>query len=227
MNLGIDIAVVVIVIVSVIFGFKRGLLSSLISLAGSIASFIGASYLSDIVSRWVYDTFISSRIVSSISDNITQSTDGDSFLNMLENSSLGNFIDMQKATDAIGGFFQGASDLDPSGNAELLANTLVMPSVVSVINIIVFILLLIIFLTLCGIIIKVSDGLNYVPIIGGLNRFFGGVVGVFIGVVICVIIATLVNIIIPLLNSSDLIESWIDNSTVFSIIYYNNPFRMF
>ncbi len=227
MNLGIDIAVIVIIVLSVVIGFNKGFLSSLISLAGSIASFIGASYLSDIVAQWCYDTFFKSKVVAQISEALGQSTDSNSFVSMLENSFLGNFIDVQKASDAISGFFSGASDLDPTGSSELIAETFVMPSVMIVLNIVVFVLLLIIFLTICGILIKFTSGLNNIPIIGGFNRFFGAVVGVFIGVVICVIIATVVNIIIPLLNSGSLIESWVDNSTMFSIIYYNNPFRVF
>ncbi len=114
------------------------------------------------------------------------------------------------------------SILKSAGNpGQSVLDNIVKPIVLIPMRTIVFIILFVVINILLSVVIKATSVINKIPLIGTLNEFLGGVMGLVHGVVVIFVVVIILNMIVTLTENTLIFlnESTIDKSFVFSWIY--------
>ena len=61
MSIIIDVAVAIIILIFVIIAYKKGFVASLLDFVGTVIAWFASVNLSNVVSGWIYETFLKSR----------------------------------------------------------------------------------------------------------------------------------------------------------------------
>ena len=72
-----DVVVIAILLISLIIGYNRGAAKMIISLLSGLVSFILAAFLGDFCANLIYDSYLSSAIINSVSTTVAQSGAGE------------------------------------------------------------------------------------------------------------------------------------------------------
>lgn len=229
-----DIMVIVVVIVCVYIGSKRGFLRSLILLVGNIAAILLALWLSGGISSWIYDNWIEAEVVSGINEKLDDITgeytfEGvtDSILSVLPDplaDMLTEYIQLDEKT------YENINESLDSGKSEIattVANSVVKPMVVFLIRVLVFVLLV----TLAMIAVKLIAGMcsfvNKIPIVGTLNSLLGGALGLLEAGIVLMLITIGIRA-VTMLSSNELIvlnEQTIEETKIYHSIYEYDIFE--
>lgn len=229
MSIVFDIAVVAIVVLFAIWGYRRGLMRTAFGLVGYIAA-AGLSYLlSTPIANWVYNTFIRSAtsdfILSSLSDGAKEQgiqTAVDQVIDALPKSIVAFLPEssIKEVTEQL-------SQATPSNQeiASAVMEHLIYPVAIAIIQLFTVIFL---FLLLCIVVKTITKMLKIVdklPIIGKLNSGLGLVIGLGEAIVFLTFFTGAVAIMIQL--SGDQWEtvnrSVIEQTYLFRFLYHYNP----
>lgn len=205
----ITILFIILVLYSFFNGFQLGLIRKLLSLGTIILTIIATRFLTPVVANAVKDiTNIESTLTNIIYESLVKGRDFDSLnIPFLQNSvNTGNIESTMK-------------DVLCNGIANAIINLLC--------GIAVFIVVLI----LLKILIRVFDLVNYVPIIGELNKILGGVLGVLEILIVISILFTIIkvfenmspiNTVVENIKKSPIVGSLYENNVIFN--YLSNLF---
>lgn len=213
-----DLLVIAVFIVFFIVGWRRGLISELLRIVGFAVALLAAWILSAPVTGWVYESFVKDKIVSQVSEKITTTVDGTALTGASFWEKLGD----------LGSEIASLVTVTPDQAAKLgedfVNNSLAAP-VQAIIRTIVFVILFALFLLVIKLVSRLFKGLNKLPVVGTVNRIFGGILGLAEGAVICYIFVAIAAIIVKVTGdellwlNSDLIN----DSKLFSLLYNFNP----
>lgn len=205
---GIALAVLVL---CVFVGRRRGFVAMALLLVGTLVSLLVAQHFAPPAARWVYDTYTHDRLVEYVEDtlstdgeegptaiaaaleDITQKLDpleelvefkdkaGELWQSLRGEGTVIPFPDAEQADDqtAIELLLAGGSSL-----AEALVDVVLQPLVLTLLQLTLFLLLFVAVGSLVRLLIHLSRVLNHLPLLGGFNRFLGGLCGLVEGVVI-------------------------------------------
>ncbi|MEG1994373.1 MAG: CvpA family protein, partial [Oscillospiraceae bacterium] len=216
---------IAIIIITIIKSARSGFAKSLMETVGVLISFLSAVFLANILSQQVYDTYLCKYAYNSAEKIFENSVNTDGIQNALEaiprllqNALLSMNIDINNIDIA------GAKDSAISS----LVDTVFEPAIVFVIAVILFFIVygvLKIFVRFAG---RCLKSINDIPIIGGINKFFGALLGVIKGAVNLFLVAQVIHLIhivfgesIPYISSAIL-----SNTAIFSQIYNVNIFSI-
>lgn len=218
-----DIALLVILIICVIYGCVKGFLSMFVAFVGRIAAVILALILSSFFAKYAYSTFIEPQVTETVNAKVEEILETD------KNAAAEEIIN--KATEGMPEFIKNSAlscsnliKIDDDKKAEIadtIEESVISPIVSSAMQIVIFIILLTIFLIIVKFLSKSFGEINDWPIVGKLNRFLGGVLGM-VNAAVIVIVAVFVIKGVVLLSGNDLKifnNETIENSKVFSYIY--------
>ncbi|MEG0663630.1 MAG: CvpA family protein [Clostridia bacterium] len=226
-----DIILVLIGLLCVYTGYKRGFIAALLSICSWIISFVLAIFLSGVISQFTYDNFIAPGVEKSISDTIKSSVD---------TQSLKNGIDTQLdkmpviIKDVIYDTFPNLEnnlakylENDASEIPKTISHDIIKPVVTVAISMICFMILFILLSIIFGFIARRFRGRIRIPIVGQANAILGGAIGIikglimiFIVVIICDIIISATNNQLPVLN-----KEITEKSYVYETISNLSPFN--
>ena len=98
MSIIIDVAVAIIILIFVIIAYKKGFVASLLDFVGTVIAWFASVNLSNIVSGWIYETFLKNSVTEYITQKLSESasTATDSLL-----SSIPEFISNAAASMGI------------------------------------------------------------------------------------------------------------------------------
>ena len=221
----IDIIAVTIIIVTVIKSASNGFAKSLLETVGVLVSFILSVFLANVLSKQIYDSYLFKYAFTSAEKIFDNSV---------------NTAGIQNAIDTIPKLLQNAllslninvNNIDVAGARETavtsLVDTIFQPAIIFVVAIILFLIVyavLKIFVRFAG---RCLKSINSIPLIGGINKFFGALLGVVKGSINLFLIAQVIHLIhivfgesIPYISSAIL-----SNTTIFSQIYNVNIFSI-
>lgn len=114
------------------------------------------------------------------------------------------------------------SVLESGGNpGKAILDNVIKPIVIIPIQTLIFILLFVIILVVLSIIIAATAVVNKIPLIGGLNKFLGGVLGIIHGLIVVFIVVILLHLAVTLTGNSLIFlnEMTIEKSYLFSYVY--------
>ena len=180
-------------------GFATGFLKKVLSIGSLIVTIIATRYLTPVVSEMVKDiTNIESTLTAIIYDSIVKNN----FYDQINIPWLGSALGTGSIQEVI-----------KNGICTNIAN--------AIINLICGVFVFIVVLIIIRILIKVLDVVNYIPVVGQLNKILGGIFGIFEVVVITWILFTILRALESLPQVKVLTDN-IKDSFIVSIIYKNN-----
>ncbi|MBQ4128451.1 MAG: CvpA family protein [Ruminococcus sp.] len=217
-----DIIVILIILISVVVGYKVGAAKTLLSLIGSIATFMLAVFLGDYLSNLIYDNFISQSIISSVTESLSVngSTISANTLPLFVRFAFGlTNTDLESLlSNAVNAF--------PETVATSVESAL-KPVVISVLSFLfTSILFIVVYFLFRVLLLKVLLRIFKLPIIKGLNSILGVLCALINSVLLISFLAFLLKLIMPYLNNVPYIfsESIIYNSYIFYHFYSGNIF---
>lgn len=227
MSMILDLVTVAVILFLIGLAARKGFLRSLIELVGFGVSIAVAWMLSTSVGNWIYSNLLETPIksaVSSWSQNASESA-REAFAQMLgqyvsggagsSSFSSGAMQTLSNAVSAGGSIFQSALEQP----VDLLGAAIGRG--------IAFILIMIICLAAVRLIARISDLLKRVPIIGGINRLGGAVIGIAEAAIVIFVFCTLAAVLIPIFavqQNPPITAEVIDKSYLFKFFYHANPF---
>lgn len=217
-----DICVLVILSFFTVLGFRKGILKSFLSLVGSLFSVIFAVYFSDIISKAVYFNFISPKIEEEVRNiSSTSLINADALLSKLVFPFSGFLPRLGITTEEINHIINSSTaEVLPSKISEIL-----YPVVANVLKSILVIALFVIFIFAMRFASKFVLKFFKMQFLNGANSILGGIFGAFKGYVIIIAAMCLLKVFasmdsqVPEMFSANTISS----TTIFKIIYDNNP----
>ena len=201
---------------------KKGFVSGLISLVGSLVSLALAWIVSGSVSPVVFENFFKSGLTERLSEALRGQGAGG--LNTILDGLSG--IVPQRFLDDIAG---KASELFRSGTPDLaqrVVEELIAPLVVPLITVVLFFATFVLCRVLVALLVTSLTNLNKIPVIGGVNRLMGIAVGFVAGLIHVLLGLCLVWAIVVITNGTlpGLNDAALSGSVLYRLFAAYNPF---
>ncbi len=231
MWIALDIIIVAIVLLYVIISAKRGFARTVVELVGFFLAVYLSFTLSGIVAEELYTGAIEPAVTKSIEENITETASEktevivddiwESLPKVVTNIAEGfgiskeTIIDESGETDLIG-FEELAENL-----TDKVLKPVIVPVVKTVVGILLFGLLMIVVKFLARAVNKIVN----IPLIGGVNRFLGGILGVVKGLLVSYIVCVIISLILLFTENGFLIftPENIEGSSIFKLLMGLSP----
>ncbi len=215
-----DIITVIVILVFAVFGYRNGILKTIISAVGTLLASLMSSVLSKPIAEAIYNGAFKPTIISKADSAIKLARqEGKSILDSVLDT-LPNFV-----ANSLGSFGVNAPDLkSASDHGASQVERMLAPIFISFISVItailLFVALMIIFKIICAVIYKSMDdsALNFI------DALIGGVIGIVEGFIIIMLAAFIIRIATPHMGTvpAPISDETIASSTIFEGIY-NSP----
>lgn len=229
MSFLVDIILVAVILISVISGWKKGFIRAFMGLISFTASLIATWFLYNPVSRIIYDKFLLGSISGYI-ENVFESELGgsgaslDQLFTELPDSFI-NFINrFSSTTDATAFYSENAN-----ATAGQLSRFMAEPIADTLSKIIAFIGLFIVIYIILKLLTKLLDGIVKLPLLNGVNKFLGVVLGALLGIFTAWVLAIAFNSLLPTLSGlfpKLFKESTADTTIIMRFLYNFNLFAL-
>lgn len=217
----IDIIILSVFAVFAFFGFKHGMIKSLLFLLNSVVSWFFSVYLSKILSQFVYAKFIEPSILEAFSGGkvVSAKLIVDKIPEFLVKALPGFGITLGKITHIINSVSKEA--LPGAVSCAL------MPVITEILKSAFLGIIFALVLLIGRILIKLVLKMFKLKVLNCSDKIMGGIFGLFKGYAAVLAILCMIKILIPFGVINNL-QSYVDNalpsSVIFSKIYNNNPF---
>lgn len=198
----IDLILLLIVVVCAKSGSKNGFAKTLVSFFGIFIAFILAVLLCKPIANGIYSGVIEKPVTSGIENAINKQID-DNVSGNLDSQQV--ILSVEEAIDKLPAFVKNAVNFEDkktqlstnmdefksqgvSEFSQKIADTVVKPAAITVLSVVSFIVILLIAAIVCAIIAKSLKLVNKIPLLGSLNAFLGGLLGVLKGIIIVLVI---------------------------------------
>lgn len=188
-----DLLLGAVMLICVVSCYKRGFVSSLLRLVGAAAACVAAALLSRPVGSWLYDTFARERVHSYVEEKVASvlggaAQDGLEALGGMRDAALDALSDLLEHFDFDIGFFSGEGTsgaaekaleklADGAGTAQAITEAAVEPAILNIFSAAVFVVIFLFGLFLARALVRMTRAVNHVPLIGGINRLAGFLLG--------------------------------------------------
>ncbi len=219
----VDILLVIVFVATVFHYINKGFVTSFINLVSTLGSFIISFIISNALSPVVFNTFFRQGMLDSTQES----------LNSYGTYTTDNFLDgilsvfPQTFQSSVQSSIATIINENAAGAANNIVDSVVAPIFTSFINIVIFI----VFFIICMVLFKFIGGpigkaVNRLPIVGGVNKLLGGVMGIFGGIINMLLVMLLFWFLLAITQSSLAAFSATDlsQSFFFRIFITYNPF---
>ena len=217
----IDIIILSIFAVFAFFGFKHGMIKSLLFLLNSVVSWLFSAYLSKILSQFVYAKFVEPSILESFSNGKTVNA-------RVILDKIPEFL--VKALPEFGITLGKITHIIDSVSKEALPGEIsrvLMPVITEILKSTFLGIILVSVLLIGRMLIKLILKMFKLKVLNYSDKIMGGILGFLKGYAVVLAILCMVKVLIPFGVVNDL-QSYVDKSlpgsVIFSKIYNNNPF---
>lgn len=196
-----DGIIVLLLVIAVVLGYKRGFITTAVQLAGYVFAFLIAMSLSTTVAEFTYDHFIGEKITESVSvafsDN-TGSTVSEKVEGMLETlpaflqTALSENEEVQNALTNI----ENKTENTITAVTETVVEQILRPVVVALLRFVIFLILFLILLLVVKLLSKLVKPLAKLPLIRQIDGLLGIVLGAVNGCVFSIVAVTVMQLII-------------------------------
>lgn len=230
-----DIIILAVVAFFIVLSAKRGFVKTLIVFLGTFAALILSVVGSWVVSDLVYGNFIKPDIESKLESAFSESSENlgttaliiNSAVNVLPDyivsmaESENRFSDLEKE-DNLGKLTTSASSA-----AEIITETVVKPCVTGIIQSVSMMVLFIIGIIAVKLISNAMSSLFSGKLLGGVNSFLGGVIGLPEGLLFAIVFTWVIGYLVGVTENGifGLTETVTDETYIFKIINSFNPIK--
>ena len=222
----IDIALLVIILISAIKCFIDGFATSVVKLAGNIAGLVAAWYLSKRWSPMIFENMFRENIVEKTYKYIQDGTKALNVQELIEQftgSVPASFVQefAAKAEEVAAQITQPTME-----TAEKIVDVIVGPAVTVIIMLVIFAIAVAVFTIVASLLAKIFKVINKIPVLGFANRMGGFVVGVLTGIIYVILISCVLSIIAIITENSltFLNIEVLNQSKILSLTGLVNPF---
>lgn len=221
MNIFLDGLILLILVLFTVIGVHKGLIRSVINLFGTVFSGYFAAIFGKVCAQWVYASMIKQSIISSVSDSLTASI-GEGAI-----STVNDIIDnLPGFIKAIVPNAEASSQLQDALNSGInaIADTveqLVAPIVIGIVSIALTVILFILFMVLVRFISRALTKVFRIPVLFGVNRTLGGILGLLKGAVLIMLAVALMSLLFDFGTQN---QQTISNTYLFKLFYNYNIF---
>ncbi len=196
-----DGIIVLLVVIAVILGYKRGFISTAVQLAGYIFAFLIALSLSTTVAEFTYDRFIGEKITESVNTAFSEnagSTVSEKVDGMLE--TLPAFLqtalsENQEVQDALANI-ENKTENTITAVTETIVEQILRPVVVALLRFVIFLILFLLLLLVVKLLSKLVKPLTKLPLIRQVDGTLGIVLGAINGCILSVVAVTIMQLFI-------------------------------
>lgn len=181
-----DVICVVLLIGCTILYARKGFLSALVSLVGTIAALIASSIAASRFAPWIFNQYFR----PGLEEKATEAIAAQGALDL--EALLDQFVGFLPETTLkeIAENFANSTDLRAPTLAAELVEQVVKPMVVPVITVFLFVIVFLLLRLLVGLISRILTGANHIPLIGTANGALGAVMGVLLGALYILVLIT-------------------------------------
>ena len=222
----IDIALLVIILITAIKCFMDGFATSVVKLLGNIAGLVAAWYLSKRWSPMIFENMFRENIVEKTYKYIQDGTKALNIQELIEEftgSVPASFIQefAAKAEEVATQITQPTME-----TAEKIVDVIVGPAVTVIIMLVIFAIAVAVFTIVASLLAKIFKVINKIPVLGFANRMGGFVVGVLTGIIYVILISCVLSIIAIITENSltFLNIEVLNQSKILSLTGLVNPF---
>ena len=229
MSIYLDVGVVVILVIAMITGWRRGVARSIVRLVGGVVSLILPSLLASSLAPYVFDVLVRPSLTGKVEQALAASPTQDIAQRLQElfdalpqfvSSSLGQYGITNEHMEQI--LANGTQD-----TAKTLVDT-VAPVIIEPIRVVLMILLFLILMVAVGLLARAVGRIFRLPVLRQADSLLGLVIGLFSGVVVLLVACLVVRAVVPMVPAG----SWFHNvfsqesiqsSSLFRVVYDWNP----
>lgn len=179
-----DLALIALILFVVIRSVGRGFISSFIHLLGLAASCIVAALLSGRAAAWVYDGFLAEKLQTAVSDALQQK--------------LQTFVEL-------------LDRIDPTNTIITSAGDALRTVMVALLTMVAFLIIFLLAMVIVKALARLTRNVNRVPVVGGVNRLLGGILGAAEAFLLCYLIGMAVTVLITFSENG---WSWLNTAVV-------------
>lgn len=179
-----DLALIAVILFVMIRSVGRGFVSSFIHLLGLAAACIVAALLSGKAAAWLYDGYLAERLQTAVSDTLRQKL-----------QTFAELLDRIDPTDTITG---------AAGDA-------LRTVMVALLTMVAFLVIFLVAMVIVRALAKLTRNVNRVPVVGGVNRVLGGVLGAAEAFLLCYLIGMAAAVLITFSENE---WSWLNTAVV-------------
>ena len=230
-----DLIIVLIIGIFVFVSAKHGFARTVIELVGYFLAIYLAFTIGGLLADVIYDSAIVPAFVERIAEKITVSADANvgetvnniwsSLPGIVVNTAENFNITVDTLRETI------TQNLTNSANtvafAETAANSVVRPILVPIVKALIGFILFILLMFVVKILSKIINKVFCLPLIGGLNKFLGGIIGLLKGAIVSIVFVTVVLLIMSFFEDGFLIftNDNIEQSILFKFFAGFSPFK--
>ncbi|MBQ3100474.1 MAG: CvpA family protein [Clostridia bacterium] len=201
MSFLVDIILVAVILITVISGWKKGFIRTFMGLVSFAASIIVTWLLYNPVAKFIYDKILLGT-VSDYIENVFETELGGSGASLERlfaelPDSFTNFLNRFSTTDNAAAFYSENTGATSSQLSRFMAE----PIAETLSKVIAFIGLFIVIYIILKLLTKLLDNIVKLPLLNGVNKFLGLVLGAFLGLFIAWVLAIAFNALLPQLSS--------------------------
>ena len=222
----IDIALLVIILISAVKCFIDGFATSVVKLVGNIAGLVAAWYLSKRWSPMIFENMFRENIVEKTYKYIQDGTKALNVQELIEQftgSVPVSFVQefAAKAEEVAAQITQPTME-----TAEKIVDVIVGPALTVIIMLVIFAIAVAVFTIVASLLAKIFKVINKIPVLGFANRMGGFVVGVLTGIIYVILISCVLSIIAIITENSltFLNIEVLNQSKILSLTGLVNPF---
>ncbi|MBO5928520.1 MAG: CvpA family protein [Clostridia bacterium] len=229
MNWILDGIVILLLVISLILGYRRGFIRTAIQLAGYVFAFLVALSLSQTVAKFVYDGFIDEGIRQSIGTAFTENA-GNTVTEKVEGV-LDTLPDFLKTALSKNENVQNtlATITEKTENTvtavtETIISQIIRPIVVTLLRFVAFLILFLLLLLIVALLGKLVKPVSKLPLIRQVDGTLGLLLGLVKGCVLSLVAVTVIQLIITSGSTTGPFTAEnLKNSFLASWIADNNP----
>lgn len=221
-----DLIMLAVIIIIAIIGYVRGAVKTILSVVGGILSYVLAYVLGKGLAQPVYIAFFEESINEKISLQINDmlengsSSIGDSITELLPDS-LQFFVSDTELIESLNSVV-GDTTAQIIENSTQIINQVIEPVFIGLLAVCITIVLFIIFNLIVTLLLRMSNFINDIPVVGKANRTTGAILGFLFGVGLTFAIVTVCTLFIPVSSENSEFDSSIKEQSFFFKIFSND-----
>jgi uncharacterized membrane protein required for colicin V production len=225
MNYVMDVSLLVLLIISFVIGFKKGLIRSVVDLFGGIISALLAAFVGARCSEWLYDKLFRPSVLGKVTDAIGTSQGADAVTNVFK--SLPDFIvrlfNLNGVTEQT---VMKAINNQTDNMAEIITDA-ISPLLIAIIKVFIIIFLFLLFMIILKAIASALTKLFSVPVLHQINGLLGGLFGLCLGLLIIWVFLGALNFFEPMMTTADRekLTSTVNSTYIAKVVTDLNPVK--
>ena len=190
----IDIAIVLLILFTILRYKKDGFIAGIINLLGTVISLVVSNIVSHHYTPKLIDKFVSPYLVEKVENYVRNIKVSENIENPFEKFSA---IIPEKYSELIINWWQDyIASMQGIEPLKQITTDIVNDVLAGILSIVIFIIVFIICKLLVKFIVALFVNINKLPLLGDINIFLGGVMGLLIGILNVLIILVIINFLV-------------------------------